>query len=317
MYNNIPLLAIAIPCYNEGMVIETTADLVSSLLNKYIEEHIVDINSFICFIDDGSKDETWEKIVKLNKLNSKLYKGIKLTRNFGHQAALLAGLHHLKDRCDCCISLDADLQDDINIIGEMIKKYTQGTDIVYGIRLSRDKDKLFKRFTARVFYKLMIKMGVELKFDHADYRLMSRLAMEYLYQYREVNLFLRGIVTQIGLKTDDVYYERKERIAGDTKYPLKKMISFAINGITSFSSIPLRFITIMGFIISIISIGIGCFIIISRLKGNVIQGWTSISLSIWFLGGLTLLSIGIIGEYIGKIYKEVKSRPVYLIEKIL
>ena len=246
-----------------------------------------------------------------------MYVGINLSRNKGHQNALLAGLMYAKDHADISISMDADLQDDINVMDDMIKKYLDGANIVYGVRSSRKKDTFFKKFTAEGFYKFMNKMGVEVVFNHADCRLMDKRALEALSKYKEVNLFLRGIVPQLGYKTDIAYYERNERVAGDSKYPLKKMLSFAMDGITSFSVKPLRFITSLGFIILLLSFITLIYAVIMKIVGNTVSGWTFIICSIWLIGGIQMLSLGVIGEYIGKIYNETKQRPRYIIESIL
>lgn len=309
----IPKLSIILPCFNEEEVIESSISILHIYLKDLIRKEIVDKDSFLCFVDDGSKDKTLELLLKEKKTLS-LIKIIKLSRNFGHQSALLAGLEYCKDKCDCSVTIDADLQDDHTVIGEMINKYYSGCEVVYGVRNKRDKDSFFKKRSALAFYKLMNKMGATTINNHADFRLLSRRAVSFLFEHREVNLFLRGIVPMIGLKTDVVYYERKERTAGETKYPLKKMISFAIDGVTSFSIQPLRFVTLLGIITIIISLFIGGYILISYLLGHVIAGWTSLIVSVWFLGGIQLLCIGIIGEYIGKIYKETKERPRFLIE---
>ena len=266
------------------------------------------------FVDDGSKDKTWELIEQFSSEN-KYVGGVKLSRNRGHQNALLSGLMTAKGKCDCVISLDADLQDDIGVIDEFIKKYNEGCEIVYGVRSSRKKDTFFKRSTAQGYYKFMSMLGVDIVYNHADYRLLGSRALDALSEYKEVNLFLRGIVPLIGYRCDYVYYERSERFAGESKYPLKKMLRFAIDGITSFSVKPLKLISNIGIIICILSIIGFIYALVSVLMGVAAAGWASLMCSIWFLGGLQMFSIGIVGTYVGKIYSEVKARPRYRIEK--
>lgn len=305
-----------IPCYNEEEVLKETA---SRLIEKYkslIANDKISKNSRIVFVNDGSKDKTWDIIKELHEKNV-TYSGINLSRNRGHQNALLAGLMTAKDYADMVISMDADLQDDINAMDKMIDSYLAGSDIVYGVRNKREKDTFFKKFTAEGFYKIMNKMGAEVIFNHADYRLMSKKALEGLSNYKEVNLFLRGIVPMIGYKTDVVTYERGERFAGESKYPLGKMISFAIQGITSLSVKPMRMIVGLGFLTSFISILMMIYSVFRHFTGHTVTGWSSLMTSIWFLGGLNLLAIGIVGEYIGKIYLETKSRPRYIIDEFI
>ena len=268
------------------------------------------------YVNDGSKDKTWDIIKEINN-NEELFTGISLSRNRGHQNALLAGLLTAKDYADVVISMDADLQDDIDAIEKMIDKYHEGNDIVYGARSTRKKDSFFKRFTAETFYKLMKCLGVDCVYNHADYRLTSKKVLDEFSNFKEVNLFLRGMFPLVGFKSDIVYYERNERYAGNSKYPLKKMLNFAWDGITSFSVKPLRLICILGFIILFISIAIMIYSVIRKLTGNTVPGWTFLSISIWFIGGIQMISIGIIGEYIGKIYQETKSRPRYIISENL
>ena len=311
-----PILNLVIPCYNEEEALPFTKKELDKKMNALIKGQLIDENSKVILVNDGSKDKTWEIITKLHEEN-KMYVGINLSRNRGHQNALLAGLMYAKDHADISISMDADLQDDINVMDDMIKKYLDGTNIVYGVRSSRKKDTFFKKFTAEGFYKFMNKMGVEVVFNHADCRLMDKRALEALSKYKEVNLFLRGIVPQLGYKTDIAYYERNERVAGDSKYPLKKMLSFAMDGITSFSVKPLRFITSLGFIILLLSFITLIYAVIMKIVGNTVSGWTFIICSIWLIGGIQMLSLGVIGEYIGKIYNETKQRPRYIIESIL
>ena len=316
MKKNNLVLNLVIPCYNEEEALPLTKKELDKKMSSLIEEGLISENSKVVLVNDGSKDKTWEIITKIHKENH-MYVGINLTRNRGHQNALLAGLMYAKNHADICISMDADLQDDINVMDDMIKKYNAGADVVYGVRSSRKKDTFFKKFTAEAFYKLMNIMGVEVVFNHADCRLMSKRALEGLSEFKEVNLFLRGIVPQIGYKTDIAYYERNERVAGDSKYPLKKMLAFAIDGITSFSIKPLRMITSIGFIILILSFVVLIYSVIMKLIGNTVSGWTFIVCSIWLIGGIQTLCLGVIGEYIGKIYKETKARPRYIIECVL
>ena len=316
MKKNNLVLNLVIPCYNEEEALPLTKKELDKKMSSLMEEGLISENSKVVLVNDGSKDKTWEIITKIHEEND-MYVGINLTRNRGHQNALLAGLMYAKNHADICISMDADLQDDINVMDDMIKKYNAGADVVYGVRSSRKKDTFFKKFTAEVFYKLMNIMGVEVVFNHADCRLMSKRALEGLSEFKEVNLFLRGIVPQVGYKTDIAYYERNARVAGDSKYPLKKMLAFAIDGITSFSIQPLRMITAIGFIILLLSFVVLIYSVIMKLIGNTVSGWTFIVCSIWLIGGIQTLCLGVIGEYIGKIYKETKSRPRYIIECIL
>lgn len=309
-------LFLVIPCYNEEEVLEDTTSKLLDKLNFLIKNNTISDNSRILYVDDGSKDRTWSIIERLCRADKHI-NGISLAHNKGHQNALLAGLMVAKEHADMVISMDADLQDDINAIDSMIDKYNEGCDIIYGVRNKRDKDSFFKKFTAERFYKVMAKLGAETVYNHADYRLMSRRALESLAQYKEVNLFLRGIVPMLGYKTDCVYYERGERLAGESKYPLKKMIAFALEGITSFSTTPIKLISVGGGIVFIVSIAMMVYSLIRHAIGATIAGWSSLIISLWMIGGLILLSIGIVGEYIGKIYLETKARPRYIIEKEL
>lgn len=309
-------LYLVIPCYNEEEVLRETADQCSKKLAALIEEGKISEESRICFVDDGSKDNTWSIIEECVAADC-MFCGVKLSRNKGHQNALLAGLMTVKDKCDAAISLDADLQDDIDAIDAMVDKYREGCEVVYGVRSSRKTDKLFKRATARSFYKLMRAMGVELVYDHADYRLMSSRALNALAEFDEVNLFLRGLVPLIGFKCGSVEYERKKRFAGKSKYPLRKMFSFAFEGVTSMSVKPIRMISALGVFIFLTSIVMLVYSLIRHFTGNTVEGWTSIVVSVWAVGGLQLLAIGVIGEYIGKIYLESKRRPKYIIDKTL
>lgn len=306
-------LFVVVPCYNEEAVLGETSSRMLELFDKMEKDNLISAESRIVFVDDGSRDKTWEIISDLSGRESRI-SGIKLAHNAGHQNALLGGLMTVKDECDCAVSIDADLQDDINVIPEMVKKFQDGCDIVYGVRNRRDTDTFFKRSTALAFYKLIGAMGVETVYNHADYRLMSRRALDALSQYPEQNLFLRGIVPTIGYKTDSVYYDRAERFAGESKYPLKKMLAFAFDGITSFSVKPIRMIWTAGAIVALLALAAAVYVFVSRLTGHVTDGWSSLMVSIWFLGGVQLLSVGLIGEYIGKIYKETKHRPRFIIE---
>ena len=284
-----------------------------ALLKKMQNDGLVNEQSRIVFIDDGSKDKTWSIIDTLTH-EHKEFGGIKLACNAGHQNALFGGLMTVRDDCDCAISIDADLQDDINVIPEMVKKFIDGCDVVYGVRNKRDTDTFFKRTTALGFYKLMQIMGVNMVYNHADYRLMSARAIKALADFPERNLFLRGMAPLVGFKSDCVYYDRNERFAGESKYPLKKMLSFAFDGITSFSVTPIRMISTLGAVVCVISVLMAIYTLYEKFIGNTDAGWASLMMSIWFIGGVQLLSIGLIGEYIGKMYKEVKRRPRYIIE---
>ncbi len=310
-----PILYLVIPCYNEEQALTITIEAVKTKMNELIKNEQIAVNSKVLLVDDGSTDKTWSLIEEAHHDN--LFGGLKLAHNRGHQNALIAGLMNAKEHADITISMDADLQDDINAIDEMVKHYKEGSEIVYGVRDSRAKDSFFKRFTAQLFYKLMRLMGAQVVYNHADFRLMSKPALIALEQYDEVNIFLRGIVPQIGFPNSKVYYNRNKRVAGESKYPLKKMLQFAIDGITSFSVKPLRMITSLGIIMFLISLGVMTYSIIVKLLGSTVSGWTFIVCSIWLVSGIQLLSLGIIGEYIGKIYKETKHRPKYIIEKEL
>ncbi len=310
------VLYIVVPCYNEEEVLPETAKRLKSKTEALIASGTVSDKSRIMFVNDGSKDSTWEIIENLHKEN-RLFTGVNLSRNRGHQNALLAGLDEASHHADVIISMDADLQDDINAVDGMLKEYYDGCDIVYGVRSDRKNDSFFKKFTAEIFYRLMNFLGAETVFNHADYRLMSKRAVTALAQFKEVNLFLRGLVPLIGFKSAFVSYERKERFAGKSKYPFKKMIAFALEGITSFSTKPIRFITLLGALIFIVSIFMLIYFIIRRLIGAAVIGWASVICSVWAIGGLIMLSLGVIGEYIGKIYLETKGRPKFIIEKVL
>lgn len=310
------ILYIVIPCYNEEEVLRETGERLTDKLKDMIMNGLISDKSRIVFVDDGSKDGTWEIISGMFENNGYVC-GIKSSRNRGHQNTLLEGMMTVKDDCDMIITADADLQDDIDVMDEFVKSYYDGCDIVYGVRNNRKSDSWFKRTTAQAFYKIMNVIGVEIIYNHADYRLMSCRAVNELAKFNEVNLFLRGIVPMIGLKTGVVKYERKERFAGKSKYPLGKMISFAIDGITSFSIKPIRIITNIGIIMFLISLILLIYYIVGYYNGGTIHGWATLVVSIWGIGGIELLAIGIIGEYIGKMYLETKHRPRYIVEKYL
>ena len=309
-------LYIVIPCYNEEEVLEETTRQLKAKIEKLIKAKIISDKSKVMYVNDGSRDKTWELIEKIAK-KEKHFTGISLSRNRGHQNALLAGIMTAKNYADVVISMDADLQDDINAIDEMLEKYYDGCEIVYGVRSARKKDTFFKRVTAEGFYKFMKVLGVDCVYNHADYRLTSKKVLNELENFHEVNLFLRGMFPLIGYQSDIVYYERNERFAGESKYPLKKMLNFAWDGITSFSVKPLRVIVSVSFIILFFSIILMIYSLIKKLTGNVVDDWTFLSISIWFVGALQMLSIGIVGEYIGKIYSETKQRPRYILSRNL
>ncbi|MCL6571442.1 MAG: glycosyltransferase family 2 protein [Bacillus sp. (in: Bacteria)] len=308
-----PVLTIVVPCYNEEEVLPETLFKLQHLLKELIGEELVAKKSKILFVDDGSKDCTWELIYK-EGLKNEHVRGLKLARNVGHQNALLAGLFSAKEQSDCVVSIDADLQDDIQAIRTFIIKFHEGFEIVYGVRQGRATDTLFKRSTAQGFYKIMKKLGVDLIYNHADFRLMSKRAVQELERFTEVNLFLRGIVPLLGFHSDVVYYDRLERQGGETKYPLKKMLAFALDGLTSFSISPIRFVLVIGFVSFFMSLLFGGYFLALKVLGNTEIGWTSLITSIWLIGGLQLIAIGLIGEYVGKIYKETKQRPKYIVD---
>jgi len=310
------ILYIVVPCYNEEEVLPETSRRLRAKLEGLMAAGKISERSRVLFVNDGSRDRTWELITRLHG-EGPPFCGAGLPRNRGHQNALLAGLMTAKERCDMAISMDADLQDDIDAVDAMVEQYYAGCDVVYGVRSSRKKDTFFKRFTAEGFYRVMNFMGAETVFNHADYRLMSRRALEGLAQFREVNLFLRGIVPMIGYRTGTVEYERGERFAGESKYPLKKMLSFAMEGITSLSVKPIRYITGLGFLIFAVSLLMLIYSIVRWAGGDTVIGWASVICSVWAIGGLILLSLGVIGEYIGKIYLETKGRPRFLIREVL
>ena len=310
------ILYIVVPCFNEEEVLPETARRLGDKLRALMNAGKISPQSRVLFVNDGSGDQTWAVITRLHRDNPLLC-GLDLSRNRGHQNALLAGLMAARGRADMAISMDADLQDDVDAAGAMVDKYLAGADIVYGVRSSRKTDTFFKRTTAEAFYRLMDRLGAETVFNHADYRLMSRRALDGLAQFQEVNLFLRGIVPMIGYPTDTVEYERGERFAGQSKYPLKKMLSFALEGVTSLSVRPLRMITGLGFLVFLVSLVMIIYNVVRWATGNTVAGWASLACSVWFIGGLILLSLGVIGEYLGKLYLESKDRPRFLIQEEL
>lgn len=316
MENRQDILYMVIPCYNEQEVLPETSRQLKEILYDLMDRGKISRESRVLFVNDGSKDETWNIIENLHAQDP-LFLGLKLSRNKGHQNALLAGLMTAKEYADVTISMDADLQDDVHVIEKFMDKYYEGCDIVYGVRSSRKKDTFFKKFTAQSFYRLMMAMGVDIVYNHADCRLMSKRSLYDLEQFKEVNLFLRGIVPLIGYQSAVVTYERNERFAGESKYPLKKMLAFAMDGITSFSIKPIRMITTMGVFIFAISILMLIYSVVQHFLGNTVSGWSSTMVSIWAIGGLQILSMGVIGEYVGKIYMEAKARPKFIIEKFL
>jgi len=311
------ILYMVVPCYNEQEVLRETAEQLKNKYSALISQKLISPESRIVFVNDGSSDSTWGIIRELHSAEPNLFSGIDLAHNSGHQNAVLAGLMTVKELCDMCITMDADLQDDVNTIDEMVKKYYEGNQVVYGVRSARDTDTFFKKSTAEGFYKFMKVMGADVVYNHADFRLMSRRVLQELSGFKEVNLFLRGMVPLIGFRNCKVYYERHERAAGESKYPLRKMLAFAVNGITSFSTKPLKLITALGFIMSVASLLAFIWAFIAKIGGFTEHGWSSTICSIWLIGGLQLFCLGIIGEYIGKIYAEVKQRPRYIIAEFL
>lgn len=312
----LPRLAIVVPCYNEQEALPFTAEALLALLDRMSAEELVAPDSYVLCCNDGSRDLTWDTICRLHQSDSRI-KGVSLAHNRGHQYALLAGLMAAAGQCDISVSIDADLQDDPEAIVSMVKLYHQGYNIVYGVRQSRETDTWFKRSTARAFYKMQHRMGLETIYDHADFRLMDSKALEMLSHYGESNLFLRGIIPQIGLKWTTVAYNRNKRVAGESKYPLSKMLSFSIDGITSFSARPIRLIFLFGLLLLILDLVMVAYVLVSYFMGFVIAGWSSLILSVWFLGSVILMAIGIVGEYIGKIFAEVKGRPRFEISETL
>jgi glycosyltransferase involved in cell wall biosynthesis len=309
-----PIIGIVSPCYNEALVLAETAKQLNAIIAKLINLNSISDKSFVAFIDDGSTDNTWN-CIEQNSRDFTHIKGLKLSGNVGHQNALLAGLLTYKDQSDALISIDADLQDDVSVIEQMISKFTLGIDIVYGVRKERNSDTFFKRNTALLFYKLMKAMKVNIIHNHADYRLCSKRVLNSLAEFGEVNLFIRGIIPTIGFKKDIVYYNRLERFAGESKYPFRKMATFAWNGITSFSNYPLKMVTVIGFVIFFICLIMSGYALFALFNNKLVPGWLSTVLPMYFLGGVQLFCFGIIGEYIGKIYSEVKRRPRYFIDK--
>lgn len=309
-------LYIVIPCYNEEAVLPETSHRLKEKLQALIGSGTIADTSRVVFVDDGSRDATWQMIDSLHKQDA-MFSGVKLSRNRGHQNALLAGLYSVIDKADAVISMDADLQDDIHAIDGFLQKYNEGCEVVYGVRSSRKKDSFFKKFTAEGFYHVMKFLGAEIVFNHADYRLLSNRALKALFEFKEVNMFLRGVVPMVGFKSGEVYYERNERFAGESKYPLKKMLAFAFEGITSLSVKPIRFIIGLGIVMFIVSIIMLIYFLVQHFIGNTVSGWTSLIVSIWAIGGLQLLSIGVIGEYIGKVYLETKERPRFIVEQFI
>ena len=310
------ILYMVVPCYNEEEMLHITSEKLEEKLRTLKNAGKISDDSRVVYVDDGSRDNTWNIIEEMHH-NNKVFNGVKLSRNEGHQNALLAGLDYARNHADMIVSMDADLQDDIDAVDAMIDKYHAGAEIVYGVRNDRSTDSAFKRGTAQLFYKMMKIMGAEIVYNHADFRLMSKRAVDELMNFKEVNLFLRGIVPLIGFKTDIVEYERHERIAGESKYPLKKMLSFAIDGVTSFSIKPINMIITAGFVCFLISVGMLIYSCIRHFTGDTVSGWTSLMTSIWALGGLQVVSIGVVGKYIGKVYLEVKERPRYIVDKYL
>lgn len=313
---NPPLLAIVVPCYCEEAVVEETARRLTAVVDRLVASGDADARSHILFVNDGSTDRTWALIEQLHRQNRRV-DGLNLAANVGHQAALLAGLDVAAGRSDAVVSIDADLQDDPDVIPQMVAAYRAGADVVFGVRRSRTTDSRFKRVTALAFYRLMNALGTPTVYNHADFRLLSRRAARQLCRYRERNLFLRGIVPLIGYPSAKVYYDRAERFAGESKYPLRRMVNFAIDGVTSFSVRPVRFVFALGCVFVLIALVAAGFVLWSWMKGTLVQGWASLFLSMWFIGGCVLMALGVIGEYIGKIYIEVKDRPRYNVERTL
>lgn len=309
-------LMVVIPCYNEEEVLPETSRRLTEKMASLVQKGLISQDSRVLLVDDGSRDRTWELIGSLHKENP-LFEGVKLSRNRGHQNALLAGLMTARGRCDVSISMDADLQDDMDAMDRFLEKYREGCEVVYGVRNKRDTDTAFKRETALMFYRLMKGLGVDITYNHADYRLMSSRALDALSEFEEVNLFLRGLAPLVGFQSDVVAYDRSERFAGESKYPFKKMLAFAIDGITSFSVKPLRLITTVGLVVFVASLFMLLYALISWIAGHTVTGWTSLLASIWMIGGIQLLSLGVIGEYVGKIYNETKRRPRFIIDRYL
>lgn len=313
---NTPKLFIVIPCYNEQEALPITAGRLTELTDDMIRREIVSPESRVVLVDDGSKDETWRVIAELHRQDAR-FEGVKLAHNVGHMNALWAGMTLAADRCDCLISIDADLQDDVNAMYGFLEAYQKGADVVFGVRSSRKTDTWFKRTTAQGFYKLMGKLGVEMVYNHADYRLLSKRALEALLSFGEVNMFLRGMVPMLGFRTAEVTYERGERVAGESKYPLKKMIAFAMEGITSLSNKPIRYVLLLGALCALLGLAMAIYVLVAFIQHRTVAGWASMMMSIWLLGGLQLMALGLIGEYVGKIYMETKRRPKFILEEHL
>ena len=307
---------VVIPCYNEEEALPITAKRLVELTDDMMAKKIIAPESRILLVNDGSKDKTWDVITGLHESDSR-FEGLKLAHNVGHMNALWAGMTMAEPKCDCMISIDADLQDDVNAMYGFLEEYRNGADVVAGVRSSRETDTFFKRNTAQGFYKLMKHLGVEMVYNHADYRLLSKRALSALLSFGEVNMFLRGMVPMLGFKTATVEYERGERVAGESKYPLKKMVAFAVEGITSFSNKPIRYVTLLGFVCAFLGVLMGIYVLSSLFTGHSVAGWASIMMSIWLLGGLQLVALGLIGEYVGKIYMETKRRPKFILEEYL
>ncbi len=311
-----PKLFIVIPCYNEQEALPITAERLVALTDDMISRALIDPGSRIVLVDDGSKDETWRVISDLNAADPR-FEGVKLAHNAGHMNALWAGMTLSAERCDCVITIDADLQDDVNAMYGFLEEFGKGADVVYGVRSSREKDTAFKRGTAQGFYRMMNRLGVEMVYNHADYRLLSRRALQALLSFGEVNMFLRGMVPMLGFKSAKVYYERGERVAGESKYPLKKMLAFAMEGVTSLSNRPIRYVLVLGALCALLGVVMAVYVIVSLVRGHTVAGWASIMMSIWLLGGMQLIALGLIGEYVGKIYLETKRRPKFILEEHL
>ena len=312
----IPVLYIVIPCYNEEEALPITAKRLTELTDEMMRRKIIDPASRILLVDDGSRDRTWQVISSLHAADRR-FEGVKLAHNAGHMNALWAGMTMAEPKCDCVITIDADLQDDVEAMYGFLEHYQNGADVVSGVRSSREKDTFFKRTTAQGFYKLMNRLGVEMVYNHADYRLLSKRALQALLSFGEVNMVLRGMVPMLGFRTATVEYERGERVAGESKYPLKKMIAFAIEGITSLSNKPIRYVTILGLLCGLLGVAMGVYVLVSLFNGHTVAGWASIMMSVWLLGGLQLVALGLIGEYVGKIYMETKRRPKFILEEYL
>ena len=316
MYENRARLAIVVPCYNEEEVIEMSNSVLIEKLKELMDEGLISDDSYIYYVNDGSKDNTWNILEKLHERYS-CVNCLKLSRNRGHQNAVMAGMMSAMDNCDCCITIDADLQDDVNVIRDMVINYLKGDQIVLGVRSKRDKDTFFKRFTAQTFYKVMNWMGAQTVQDHADFRLMSNVVLHELSKYNETNLFLRGVVMELGFSRSIVYFERKERLAGETKYPLSKMINLAVDGITSFSIKPIKLVRSLGILLTVLSVVAAIVFFVLFLCQVPVSGWVAVLLAIFFMGGIQLIALGVIGEYVGKTYVESKHRPRYIVERNL